>query len=34
LRQFLLPVVEALLANRVFTERWVAPGPWRGADMT
>jgi len=30
LRQFLLPVVAALIEGREFTDRWIAPGPWQG----
>ena len=29
LRQFLLPIAEALVANRRFVEVWRSPGPWR-----
>lgn len=29
LRQFLLPVVAALVSGQRFTQHWTAPGPWR-----
>jgi hypothetical protein len=31
IRDFLLPVASALVNGQMFTEQWVAPGPWKPA---